>query len=124
MDKEILNVKSIEFELNKADIAKSSYENLAKVVRLMDKFPEMIIQFGAHTDARGGDGYNMWLSQKRASETVRYLIGIGADPRRITGKGFGETKLVNECSNGVKCTEVQHQQEQKDRICSDKKIAY
>ena len=58
---EILNVKSIEFELNQAAILKSSYDNLSKVVRLMDKFPNMIIRFGAHTDARGGDGYNMWL---------------------------------------------------------------
>jgi len=120
-NKEILNVKSIEFELNKADIAKSSYENLAKVVRLMEKFPEMIIQFGAHTDSRGGDGYNMWLSQKRASETVRYLIGLGADPRRITGKGYGETKLVNECSNGVKCSEVEHQQNRRTEFVVIKK---
>ena len=119
--KEILNVKSIEFELNKSNILERSYDNLAKVVRLMDKFPDMIIQFGAHTDSRGGDGYNMWLSQKRASETVRYLIGIGADPKRITGKGFGETKLVNECSNGVKCTEIQHQQNRRTEFVVIKK---
>jgi len=118
---EILNVKSIEFELNQATILKSSYDNLAKVVRLMDKFPNMIIQFGAHTDSRGGDGYNMWLSQKRASETVSHLIGIGADPRRITGKGYGETKLVNECSNNVKCTEVEHQQNRRTEFVVIKK---
>ena len=108
--REMLNVRSIEFDLNQANIKESSYESLNKVVRLMEKFPDMIIQFGAHTDSRGGDGYNMWLSQKRAAATVSHLISIGADPRRITGKGFGETKLVNKCSNGVKCTEVEHQQ--------------
>ena len=119
--REILNVKSIEFELNKATILESSYDNLNKVVRLMNKFPEMIIQFGAHTDARGGDGYNMWLSQNRASETVRHLISIGADARRITGKGFGETKLVNNCSNGVKCTEIEHQQNRRTEFVVIKK---
>jgi len=108
--KEILNVRTIEFELNEANILERSYDELAKVARLMDKFPEMIVRFGSHTDSRGGDGYNMWLSQKRASETVRYLIGIGVDSRRITGKGYGETKLVNACSNGVKCTESEHRQ--------------
>ena len=118
---EILNVRSIEFELNQATILKSSYDNLAKVVRLMDKFPNMIIQFGAHTDSRGGDGYNMWLSQKRASETVSYLISIGADPRRITGKGYGETKLLNNCSNNVKCTEVEHQQNRRTEFVVIKK---
>jgi len=108
--RQILNIRSIEFELNKSNILESSYDDLAKVVRLMNKFPEMIIRFGSHTDSRGGDGYNMWLSQKRASATVSYLISIGADPKRITGKGYGETRLVNNCSNGVKCTEVEHQQ--------------
>ncbi len=119
--KEILNVRSIEFELNEANILESSYDELAKVARLMDKFPNMIIQFGSHTDSRGGDGYNMWLSQKRASETVRYLIGIGIDSRRITGKGFGETKLINGCSNGVKCTELEHSQNKRTEFVVIKK---
>ena len=108
--KEILNVRTIEFELNEANILERSYDELAKVARLMDKFPDMIIRFGSHTDSRGGDGYNMWLSQKRASETVRYLIGIGVDSKRITGKGFGESKIINGCSNGVKCSELEHAQ--------------
>jgi outer membrane protein OmpA-like peptidoglycan-associated protein len=119
--RQILNIRSIEFELNKANILESSYDDLSKVVRLMDKFPNMIIQFGAHTDSRGGDGYNMWLSQKRATSTVSYLISIGADPKRITGKGFGETKLVNNCSNGVKCTEVEHQQNRRTEFVVIKK---
>lgn len=108
--KQLLNVRNIEFELNESRILESSYDELAKVARLMEKFPDMIIQFGSHTDSRGGDGYNMWLSQKRASETVSYLIGIGVDSRRITGKGFGESNLINGCSNGVKCTEIEHRQ--------------
>ncbi len=107
---EMLNIKSIEFELNKAELTKESKEELLKVVRLMNKFPTMVIEFGAHTDSRGGDGYNRMLSQKRANETVRYLIELGADPRRITGKGYGESKLLNKCSNGVKCTELEHKQ--------------
>lgn len=106
----MLNIKTIQFELNKADLTKKSKDELTKVVRLMNKFPKMVIEFGAHTDSRGGDGYNLMLSQKRANETVRYLIELGADPRRITGKGYGETKLVNKCSNGVKCTELEHKQ--------------
>lgn len=119
--KEILNVRSIEFELNEANILERSYDELAKVARLMEKFPNMIVQFGSHTDSRGGDGYNMWLSQKRASATVNYLIGIGIDSRRITGKGFGESKLVNKCSNGVKCTEIEHRQNKRTEFVVIKK---
>jgi len=107
---EYLNIRSIEFELNKSTILKSSQENLAKVVRLMKKFPNMVIEFGAHTDARAPDGYNMRLSQRRAVETINYLNSIGADMRRITGKGYGETKLLNHCANDIKCTEIEHRQ--------------
>jgi outer membrane protein OmpA-like peptidoglycan-associated protein len=107
---EYLNIKSIQFELNKSTILKSSQEDLAKVVRLMNKFPNMVIEFGAHTDSRAPDGYNMRLTQRRAVETINYLNSIGGDTRRITGKGYGETKLLNKCANGVKCTEIEHQQ--------------
>lgn len=119
--KEMLNIRPIRFELNKANILKTSYVDLAKVVRLMDKFPTMVIQVGSHTDSRAPDGYNMQLSRKRASETVKYLISIGADYKRITGKGFGETQLINKCSNGVKCTEIEHQQNRRTEFVVIKK---
>ena len=118
---EMLNMETIEFELNESALLDSSKESLLKVVRLMDKFPTMTIEFGAHTDARGGDGYNMHLSGARASVTVNYLISIGADPKRIVGKGYGETKLVNRCANNVDCTEIEHQQNRRTEFVIIKK---
>ncbi|MEN8185720.1 MAG: OmpA family protein [Bacteroidota bacterium] len=108
--KEMINVASIEFTLNKSDIRDESKDELAKVVRLMDKYPNMVIEFGAHTDARAPDYYNLRLTQRRAQETVGYLISLGADPRRILGKGYGETDLINGCKNNVRCTEIEHQE--------------
>jgi outer membrane protein OmpA-like peptidoglycan-associated protein len=104
-----LNIEPIEFEFNKVKILKKSKINLAKVVILMDKYPDMIIEIDSHTDSRGSDGYNLWLSSERAAETIKYLVSIGADSKRISGKGFGENKLLNNCSNDVKCTEEEHQ---------------
>ena len=118
---EMLNMEIIEFELNESALLDKSKDALLKVVRLMDKFPTMTIEFGAHTDARGGDGYNMHLSGARASVTVNYLISIGADPKRIVGKGYGESKLVNHCSNNVKCTEIEHQQNRRTEFVIIKK---
>jgi len=106
--KEMLNVDNISFELNKSEIKEQSEETLEKVVRLMKKYPNMEIEFGAHTDARGGDLYNLNLSESRATETIEHLISKGADFMRITGKGYGENQLVNKCSNNVKCTEFEH----------------
>jgi outer membrane protein OmpA-like peptidoglycan-associated protein len=118
---EMLNMETIEFELNESSLLDRSKDALLKVVRLMDKFPTMTIEFGAHTDARGGDGYNMHLSRARASVTVNYLISIGADPKRIVGKGYGESKLVNHCSNNVNCTEIEHQQNRRTEFVIIKK---
>ncbi|MCF6347982.1 MAG: OmpA family protein [Flavobacteriaceae bacterium] len=106
--KEILNVENIRFELNKSTIKKESKRALEKVLRLMKKYPKMEIEFGAHTDARAGDAYNLNLSESRAEETVEYLISQGLDFMRITGKGFGEKELLNKCANSVKCTDSEH----------------
>jgi len=108
--KEMLNIATIKFELNKSTITKSSKDELAKVARLMNKFPNMVIEFGAHTDSRAPDGYNLQLSRRRSQETVNYLLALGVDYKRITGKGYGESELLNKCSNGVKCTELEHQE--------------
>ena len=108
--KEMLNIATIKFELNKSTITKTSKVELAKVARLMNKFPNMVIEFGAHTDSRAPDGYNMQLSRRRSQETVNYLLALGVDYKRITGKGYGESKLLNKCSNGVKCSELEHQE--------------
>ena len=78
------------------------------MVRLLKKYPKMIVDFGAHTDSRGPDGLNLSLSQRRAIETITYIINQGVEPERITGKGYGETRLLNNCANGVKCRDAEH----------------
>ena len=74
----------------------------------MNKYPKMIIESASHTDSKGPDGYNIWLSDRRAKRTVDYILDKGIDARRITGKGYGETQLINQCFENVECTEAQH----------------
>jgi outer membrane protein OmpA-like peptidoglycan-associated protein len=102
-----LDVKSIDFLLNKYEIRKYSAEELDKVVRIMKENPTLVVEFGAHTDSRGPDEWNMELSKKRASEVVRYIINKGIDYNRIYGKGYGETLPLNHCVNGVECTDAE-----------------
>jgi outer membrane protein OmpA-like peptidoglycan-associated protein len=67
------------------------------------------IALSSHTDARGSDSSNQRLSERRAQSVVNYLINEkGVNPSRLTGKGYGETRLTNRCSNGVTCTEAEH----------------
>jgi outer membrane protein OmpA-like peptidoglycan-associated protein len=104
-----VNINPIYFELNSSYLNKAAKDELEKVVKLMNEYPKMVIEAGSHTDSRGIPGYNMWLSDRRAKSTVDYIIGRGIAPNRITGKGFGETQLVNGCTDDVECTEAQHE---------------
>jgi outer membrane protein OmpA-like peptidoglycan-associated protein len=104
----VVNIEPIYFELNSSYLNKEAMKELDKVVDLMKKYPEMIIESGSHTDSRGIIGYNTWLSTRRAASTVNYILEKGIDPSRITGKGYGESQLINGCADGVDCTEAQH----------------
>ncbi|MDX1463755.1 MAG: OmpA family protein, partial [Marinirhabdus sp.] len=61
------------------------------------------------TDSRGNNAYNEALSERRAQATLRWLINKGIDASRLTAKGYGENQLVNNCADGVACTEEEHQ---------------
>jgi outer membrane protein OmpA-like peptidoglycan-associated protein len=40
---------------------------------------------------------------------MNWLVKKGIERARLTSKGFGESRLINNCSDGVECTEAQHQ---------------
>ncbi|MCK0158749.1 OmpA family protein [Cellulophaga sp. F20128] len=104
----VLQLKSIYFDINSSYLRVESYPDLDKVYQFMLEHPELKIEVGSHTDSTESDTYNLWLSKRRAKSTVNYLIGKGIDASRITDVGFGETQLLNECSNGVKCSDDKH----------------
>jgi hypothetical protein len=75
----------------------------------MKSYPEMRIDVRSHTDSRAGDSYNKILSDKRATATKDYITEkSGISSKRILGRGYGETRLVNTCSNGIDCSEAEH----------------
>jgi outer membrane protein OmpA-like peptidoglycan-associated protein len=79
----------------------------------MNAYPKMVVELGSHTDCRASKTYNDWLSQNRAVASANYIKNRIKNPKRIYGKGYGETKLVNNCAceptNESTCTEEQHQ---------------
>ncbi len=104
-----VNINTIYFDFDKFNIREDAAKELDKVVQVMNEYPELLIEAGSHTDSRGKDKYNMKLSEKRAKATVDYIVSKGIDASRITYQGYGETQLVNECSNGKKCSDEEHQ---------------
>jgi outer membrane protein OmpA-like peptidoglycan-associated protein len=106
---ETLNIPIIYFDLDKSFIREDAAVELAKVLDVMMQNPEMKIDVRSHTDSRNTAQYNIALSQRRNKETIAWLVEKGIDKKRLTGRGYGETKLTNRCKDGVQCTEEEHQ---------------
>lgn len=105
----LLQLSTIYFDFDKYNIRKDSEIEVEKVIAAMEKYPSLKIKVNSHTDSRGKDSYNLWLSQKRAEATVNYMISQGISKDRLEGEGYGETKLVNHCKNGTKCSNTEHE---------------
>lgn len=105
----LIDIQPIYFDLGKSEIRKDAAKELDKIVEVMKANPKMVIELGSHTDARGSDAFNLRLSDKRAKASAAYIVSQGIDEDRISGKGYGETQLINDCGNGVNCSEEEHQ---------------
>lgn len=106
----LYEINSIYYDLDKADIRTDAAEELDKIVQFLTDNTQMNLELGAHTDARASTGYNLKLSQRRAESAVNFIIRRGIAKDRIKPKGYGESQLINECSDGVECPEEMHQQ--------------
>ncbi len=107
---ELLGLKPIYFDLDKSFIRSDAERELIKVIAFMEQFPNSKIDVRSHTDSRADDAYNIALSQRRNTATIDYIVNVGGISRsRLTGRGYGETQLTNRCSNGVACSEGEHQ---------------
>ena len=74
----------------------------------MKETPELIIEAASHTDSRGPRAYNQKLSERRAKSTVDYIVSKGISRDRISAKGYGESQLINNCKDGVRCGIEKH----------------
>lgn len=105
-----LKIDQIYFDTNKYDIRPDAKLDLDLLVAYLKLNATVKIEIGSHTDSRDTKEYNMILSQKRAQSTLNYIVSEGIDATRLIAVGYGESKLVNKCTDGAKCSEAQHQQ--------------
>ncbi len=106
-------IKIIYFDLDKSFIRADAAVELAKILDVLEQNPTMEIDVRSHTDCRQTAKYNMSLSDRRAKSTIAWLVDKGINKARLTGRGYGESQLVNDCAceptNQSNCTEEQHQ---------------
>ena len=111
-----LDLDPIYFDFDKSNIRPDAAVELAKVVEVMKMYPQIKIDVRSHTDSRGSDAYNLKLSDRRAKSTIKWMIDNGIEADRISGKGYGETQLINKCANNVPCSIELHQQNRRSEF--------
>lgn len=112
----LLQLSTIYFDFDKYNIRPDAEIELQKVIAALEKYPSLKIKSNSHTDSRGPDAYNLWLSQKRAEATVNYMISQGISADRLLYEGFGETQLLNDCDDGVRCSAEEHQKNRRSEF--------
>jgi len=105
---EAIRFDNIYYEFDKWNILQESEKDLTIILNLLNQYDDMVIELSSHTDARGSTPYNKQLSQKRAESARLWLLNRGVDPVRIIPKGYGESVILNRCTNGVRCPDVEH----------------
>ncbi|MEM7037267.1 MAG: PKD domain-containing protein, partial [Bacteroidota bacterium] len=103
-------LENIYYDYDKSHIRHSAAIELKKLSLFLLANPSISIELSSHTDARGGDAYNLVLSQQRAQAAVDFLVALGVERSRIVARGYGEQRLANNCMNDVDCDEARHQQ--------------
>ncbi|WP_350287906.1 OmpA family protein [uncultured Croceitalea sp.] len=108
IEKEINTLGYVYFDLNSSYLNSKDKALLDKLTVILDENPTVVLKITSHTDARGSDKYNLWLSERRLKRTIDYLISQGIEADRLQNEAKGEQNLTNDCDDGVYCTEEKH----------------
>ena len=106
--RQVDNLGNVLFSLNSSYLTENDKVILDRLVQILNDHPSLILSIEGHADSRGGDRYNQWLSERRAKRTVDYVLSKGIAKNRISHKGFGETRLTNECDDNTPCSGEKH----------------
>lgn len=101
-------VENVYYNYGEYKILPEAQKVLDKVINIMQNDPDLVIELSSHTDSRSNAEYNMKLSQQRAKAAVNYVTAKGIAASRLSGRGYGESKLINKCTDGTECTEEEH----------------
>lgn len=112
----LFNISIIYFDLDKWNIRPDAVEDLEKIIQVLHQYPAMTITIRSHTDCRQTHKYNEQLSDKRANSTLEFIVKNGIARNRLTAKGYGETQLLNNCSDNIPCSEEEHQKNRRSEF--------
>lgn len=109
-------IENILYDFDDDAIRPDAAIELDRLIAFLQENPNVRIELSSHTDSRGNNAYNLALSERRARSAVNYLISKGINKNRLEAKGYGETRLINKCKDGVSCSEAEHQANRRTEI--------
>lgn len=100
----VLQLKNVSFQTGSAQLTDLSKYELDNLVEILNKYPNLAIEIGGHTDNTGDPDSNLQLSQERAQTVYAYLTGKGISGGRLTSVGYGQTRPLdtNDTEDGRK----------------------
>ncbi len=101
-------INRIYYDYNSAQLTAESRRQLDQLAIILERNNEIQLELRSHTDSRGDAAYNVKLSQQRAKSAIQFLIGTGLLSERFRFEGMGESELLNECADGIQCSEPEH----------------
>ncbi len=82
------------FGVNSSALKPGSLDELNRVARVLNQYPQTTITIAGHTDSTGSQEYNQKLSERRAEAVKNALVGMGVSPSRMTAVGYGKTRPI------------------------------
>ena len=113
---ETFNLPTVYFGSDESELSAQNKNRLSGFLNLVQNNPNIQIEISGHTDSRGEKDYNLNLSQRRIDSVLQFLIDSGVNPGRITGKGYGESRLKNHCKDGTPCSEEEHAENRRTEL--------
>ena len=101
-------MENIKFNPAQYSVTPEITVQLDQLVSILNDYPGVKLEVASHTESIGDDRENMIFSIKRATAIAGYLIRKGIATDRLKVMGYGETQLLNHCSNEVDCEEEEH----------------
>jgi peptidoglycan-associated lipoprotein len=119
----VFQLIGIHYETNEAtEISADSYPEIALLANLLERNQNAIIEIRSHTESLGDDKQNSNISKKRAAKIKKLLTKKGINSKRIKTMGYGESTLLNDCSNVIECPQDKHLENRRTEIVLIKKF--
>lgn len=84
------------FDFDSANLRREGYDNLRKLVGIINRDEDTTLMIVGHTDSRGDEDYNLSLSERRAQSASTFMISQGLASSRIQIAGRGEYEPLSE----------------------------